>query len=89
MKPAGSGANKKLRNTPCCEEECYGTVYKKAILQTFREMLEKMPFDKITVSAIVANCEISSNTFYYHYRDIYDMLDTWLVVKKEKYIGNL
>ncbi|MGM9603822.1 MAG: TetR/AcrR family transcriptional regulator [Faecousia sp.] len=59
---------------------------KKAILQTFQEMLEKMPFDKITVSAIVSNCEISSNTFYYHYQDIYDLLDTWLSIKKEKYI---
>lgn len=58
---------------------------KKAILQTFQEMLEKMPFDKITVSAIVSNCEISSNTFYYHFQDIYDLLDTWLAIKKEKY----
>lgn len=58
---------------------------KKAILQTFQEMLEKMPFDKITVSAIVSSCEISSNTFYYHFQDIYDLLDTWLSIKKEKY----
>ena len=61
---------------------------KKAILQTFQEMLEKMPFDKITVSAIVSNCEISSNTFYYHYQDIYDLLDAWLSIKKEKYKHN-
>lgn len=60
----------------------------KAILQVFQDMLEKMPFDKITVSAIVAGCEISSNTFYYHYQDIYDLLDTWLSIKKEKYIEN-
>ena len=58
---------------------------KKAILQTFQEMLERMPFDKITISAIVSNCEISSNTFYYHYQDIYDLLDTWLSIKQEKY----
>ena len=54
----------------------------KAIIQTFQDMLRKMPFDKITVSAIVSSCQISSNTFYYHYRDIYDLLDTWLVIKK-------
>lgn len=62
---------------------------KKAILQTFQEMLEKMPFDKITVSAIVANCEISSNTFYYHFQDIYDLLDTWLLIKKENYMETI
>lgn len=57
----------------------------KAILQTFQDMLEKMPFDKITVSAIVSNCEISFNTFYYHYQDIYDLLDAWIAVKMQAY----
>ena len=60
----------------------------KAILQTFQDMLEETSFDKITVSSIVAKCGISSNTFYYHYRDIYDLLDTWLQDKKEWYIDN-
>lgn len=60
----------------------------KAIIQTFQDMLEKMPFDKITVSAIVANCEISSNTFYYHFRDIYDLLATWLSGIKRRYTEN-
>ena len=46
----------------------------KAILSTFEEMLEEMPFDKITVSALVRRCGVSSNTFYYHYQDIYDLL---------------
>lgn len=58
----------------------------KAIIQTFTEMLRKMPFDKITVSAIVSTCEISSNTFYYHFRDIYDLLDVWLKNVKRKYL---
>ncbi len=50
----------------------------KAILSTFQQMLEEMPFEKITVSALVRRCEISSNTFYYHYSDIYDLLDVWM-----------
>lgn len=59
----------------------------KAILNVFEEMLNQMPFDKITVSALVAKCEISSNTFYYHYRDIYDLLETWLLTKKNQLAG--
>lgn len=55
---------------------------KKAILATFESMLNDMPFEKITVSAIVAKCEISSNTFYYHYRDIYGLLEAWLEGKE-------
>lgn len=46
-------------------------------------MLAKLPFDKITVSAIVSRCEISPNTFYYHYRDIYELLGKWIEMKRE------
>lgn len=58
---------------------------KKAILQTFEEMLTEMPFEKITISALVIRCEISSNTFYYHFRDIYNLLDEWMDNQKNKY----
>ena len=61
----------------------------KAILHTFQEMLRKQPFDKITVSALVAKCEVSSNTFYYHYRDIYDLLDTWLRTIQDEYVSQI
>ena len=54
-------------------------------MQTFEKMLEEMPFGKITVSALVARCEISSNTFYYHFKDIFDLLDAWLNKEKEQY----
>lgn len=53
----------------------------KAILRTFDEMIREMPFDKITVTALVERCEISSNTFYYHYQDIYKLLDQYLDIK--------
>lgn len=59
---------------------------RKAIIDTFQEQLEKMPFDKITVSAIVSQCGISSNTFYYHFQDIYDLLDVWTDLMLEKYV---
>lgn len=58
----------------------------KAIMKTFRDMLEVMPFDKITISALVKKCEISSNTFYYHYQDIYALLDGWLQAELSCYV---
>lgn len=58
----------------------------KLILQNFEEMLIEMPFSKMTVSALVERCEISSNTFYYHFQDIYELLDRWITVKVDKYI---
>lgn len=58
----------------------------KAILDTFTSMLQRMPFEKITVSAIVAGCGISPNTFYYHFRDIYDLLEHWMQLIKKQYV---
>lgn len=51
---------------------------KKIIMLSFKNMLERMPFDKITVSALVRECEINHNTFYYYYHDIYQLLDEWI-----------
>ena len=47
---------------------------KKLIMTTFQEMLAEMPFDKITVSALVKRAEGSPNTFYYHYQDILSLI---------------
>ena len=58
-----------------------------AIMETLEDMLNEMPFDKITVSALVKRCEISPNTFYYHYQDIYDLLDHWLAAQLEPYVS--
>ena len=38
------------------------------------KLLNQRPLDKITVKDIVSDCGISRNTFYYHYQDIYDLL---------------
>ena len=59
----------------------------KAIMTAFQQMLEEMPFDRITVSALVKRCEISSNTFYYHYHDIYELLNAWLHMAFDSYFG--
>lgn len=48
------------------------------IMSTFEQMLTEMPFDKITVSSLVKRCDISPNTFYYHYQDIYALLNAFL-----------
>jgi AcrR family transcriptional regulator len=48
---------------------------KKAIKDTFIELLRTKPFDKITVRDVVETCGINRNTFYYYYSDIYDLLE--------------
>ena len=61
---------------------------KEAISRSFETMLDKMPFDKITVSALVKECGINHNTFYYYYQDIYQLLNEWITQKLGKYAQN-
>ena len=55
-----------------------------AIMRSFEEALAETPFDKLTVSSLAKRCGISANTFYYHYHDIYELLDEWLGTKQEQ-----
>ena len=48
---------------------------KLVIADTFSRMLEKEDIDKITVTKLSGECHISRQTFYYHFRDIMDVLD--------------
>lgn len=47
---------------------------KQAIMETFLRLLDEQPLEKITVQEIITECQISRNTFYYHFGDIYALL---------------
>ena len=45
------------------------------ILQTLTELMNEKPLSKITVKDIVERCGVNRNTFYYHFQDIYDLVE--------------
>lgn len=47
---------------------------KQALIASFKKLLETEPFNKITISDITNDCGLSRQTFYYHFRDIFDMI---------------
>lgn len=47
---------------------------KQALIASFKKLLETEPFDKITISDITNDCGLSRQTFYYHFRDVFDMI---------------
>ena len=47
---------------------------KELLAESFRELAEKKPVDKITIQEIVDNCDYSMATFYRHFRDKYDLI---------------
>lgn len=62
---------------------------KKAILESFEKLVLTKPFDKITVKEIIDDCEIARNTFYYHFCDIYDVLEAWLEQKEQIFLKKM
>ncbi len=49
----------------------------KAIADSFKKLLQKKSLNKITISDIANDCGINRMTFYYHFRDIYDLIE-WI-----------
>ena len=48
---------------------------KRAIAASLKRLLEQKPLNKITVTDIAKDCHISRHTFYYHFRDVYDLME--------------
>lgn len=48
---------------------------KNVIADTFANMVQRSGLDKITVKALIEECHISRQTFYYHFQDLMDVLE--------------
>jgi len=58
---------------------------RKAIIDSFMSLLKKKSLDKITVKDIIESADINRNTFYYHFQDIYDLLENIFVEESERF----
>lgn len=50
-------------------------ITKKALEVSLKNLLLKKPLNKITINDIAEDCGISRMTFYYHFKDIYDLVE--------------
>ena len=48
---------------------------KRALENSLKQMLLKKQLDKITISDLTDDCGISRMAFYYHFKDIYDLVE--------------
>lgn len=48
-----------------------------AIAFAFKELLLEKSIDKITINDITEKCGINRQTFYYHFHDIYELIE-WI-----------
>ncbi len=55
-------------------------ITKRALETSLKNLLLQKPLDKITINDIAEDCGISRMTFYYHFKDIYDLVE-WTCVE--------
>ena len=53
---------------------------KRALEASLKNLMLQKPLDKITINDIAEDCGISRMTFYYHFKDIYDLVE-WSCVE--------
>lgn len=51
---------------------------KKALVSALKESMKHKPLSKVTVSEIITACGVNRKTFYYHFKDIYDLFQ-WML----------
>lgn len=61
-------------------------ITKKAIAMSLKKIMQNKPLDKITVKEITADCGVNRQTFYYHFTDIFKLIE-WIF--KEEAIENI
>ena len=61
---------------------------KAEIMDVFDQLLEEKPLSRITVKELTDRCGINRNTFYYHFRDIPDLLEYIVKERADEIIRN-
>lgn len=52
-------------------------ITKKALAASLKDLMETKPFERITVGEICDACELNRKSFYYHFKDKYDLVE-WI-----------
>lgn len=52
-------------------------ITKRALATSLKELMLEQPFDKINVAQICARCNMNRKSFYYHFKDKYDLVN-WI-----------
>lgn len=56
---------------------------KQALEASLKNLLLQKPLNKITINDVAEDCGISRMTFYYHFKDIYDLVE-WVCIEDAK-----
>ena len=54
---------------------------KRALEASLKKLLPRKPLNKITINDITEDCGVNRMTFYYHFQDIYDLIE-WICLEE-------
>ncbi|MGI6212786.1 MAG: TetR-like C-terminal domain-containing protein [Anaerovoracaceae bacterium] len=60
----------------------------KALAASLKKLLAKKTLDKITVKDITDDCGVNRQTFYYHFHDVYDLVEWIFEEDAQRYIAS-
>ena len=60
----------------------------KALAASLKKLLEKKTLNKITVRDITDDCGVNRQTFYYHFHDVYDLVEWIFTQEANKYMSD-
>ena len=70
-------------------------ITKRALAASLKSLMSEQPFSKISIGEICDRCEMNRKSFYYHFRDKYDLVN-WIferefvsVSKTKSYFGGI
>ncbi|MGN1383346.1 MAG: TetR-like C-terminal domain-containing protein, partial [Eubacterium sp.] len=66
------------KRDPGREDESMSVQTEKALAASLKKLLEKKTLEKITVKDITDDCGVNRQTFYYHFHDVYDLVE-WIL----------
>ncbi len=52
-------------------------ITKKALATALKELMQEVPFEKINVAHICEKCDMNRKSFYYHFKDKYELVN-WI-----------
>jgi len=64
-------------------------ITKKALAQALKGLMAEQPFSKISVGDICEECGMSRKSFYYHFKDKYDLTDYYFKQFFENTFGQI
>lgn len=62
-------------------------ITKRALAASLKELMAEMPFSKISVSDICDKCEMNRKSFYYHFKDKFELVN-WIFDTEFLFVTN-